>query len=104
MSRRLRRTTLCLVAALSLAGFGALGCGTETIDAQDLEEEISNDLEQSAGNAPESVDCPDDIEAENGTEFTCTVNTQDGEELDFNGEITGDGDSFEGQVEEQPSQ
>ena len=88
-------TAICLAAGMVL-----LGCGS--VDAGELEDKIQSELED--GNVQvQSVECPDDIERSDGTSFECTVTTEDRGEVPFRGEITNDGDSFEGRLEEQPA-
>lgn len=74
------------------------GCGEETADPADLEQEISADLTESAGVEPESVDCPDDIALEEGETFECTVTAPNGDTFIFAGSITDSEGSFEGEV------
>ncbi len=51
-----------------------VGCGqVVTVREQQLEEDIARQLETISGNAPDEVDCPGDLEAEEGNEIRCTV-------------------------------
>lgn len=58
-----------LVASLLLAGCGQV----VTVREAQLEEDISRQLETTSGNAPDAVDCPGDLEAEDGNQVRCTV-------------------------------
>ena len=96
--------TLRRWAALTLAGLLAVvvaACGG--IDTDELEDKVSADAQEQVDGAGidatvESIDCPDDIESETGTEFECRLEFSDGTAAVANGEVT-DGD--EGNVEYQ---
>lgn len=78
--------------AAALATTAALGaCGTETIDNADLEEQLG----ENAGVEPEGVECPDDIEIEEGREFNCTLTAPNGDEVDVDVTLTDDEGGFE---------
>lgn len=62
----------------ALALLGALsGCST-SVESGDLEEEITTQVE-AAGSTVEDIECPDDLEGEEGATADCTA-TIDGEE------------------------
>lgn len=48
------------------------GCSS-TVDAADVETQISDQLEAQLGEAPDSVDCPEDLPAEEGAEIRCEL-------------------------------
>lgn len=48
------------------------GCSS-TVDAADVESQISEQLEAQLGEAPDSVDCPEDLPAEEGAEIRCEL-------------------------------
>jgi hypothetical protein len=54
------------------------GCGTETLDADKAETQIESAIEGQTGADVSSVDCPDDVKAEKGKEFTCEATAADG--------------------------
>ena len=62
---------LALAAAILVAG-----CGTATLDASALEDEIAAELERQSAERP-AVDCPDDEEATAETTFVCTLTLSD---------------------------
>lgn len=66
-SRILRACALSTILVL------AAGCGSSSVDASDIEDQISSELERQVGAAPESVDCPDDLDAEVGAETRCEL-------------------------------
>jgi hypothetical protein len=53
------------------AGVVAVGCGSDTIDDAELEEEIKQDLAADVGVTPKVIDCPADIESRAGKTFEC---------------------------------
>ncbi|MCH1865416.1 DUF4333 domain-containing protein [Nocardioides sp. CFH 31398] len=83
--------------AVVLAGVlvGALaGCG-RTVDEDDVVDEVSAVVEDASGSAPDGVDCPDALDAEEGATTTCEVSV-DGTTYDTDVEVTGvEGDSAE---------
>lgn len=44
-----------------------------TVREAQLEEDINRQLEHTSGNAPDGVDCPGDLKAEDGNRIRCTV-------------------------------
>lgn len=81
-SRWRRRSLRAALPVVAIAAGAALaGCsvsvGGSDLDTGELETEIEDGLE--AQGVPDSaVDCPDDVEAEEGDEFTCTATAPDG--------------------------
>lgn len=94
----MRRRGVILVGSVVCAAALLAGCGEETADPAELEEEISSDLTESAGVAPESVECPDDVAFEEGETFECTVTAPNGDTVTFVATMTDDEGSFEGEV------
>ncbi|WP_299056119.1 DUF4333 domain-containing protein [uncultured Nocardioides sp.] len=86
-------------APLRAAGAAALvavlaGCG-QTVDPGDLTDQVSAAVEDASGSAPDGVDCPEDLDAEEGATTTCEVSVGD-ETYDADVEVTGvDGDTAE---------
>jgi len=71
-------TLLVLVAVLALAG----ACSrTKTLDAQGLDTKIASDMQANLGIEGLTVSCPDDVPAEAGHMFQCTVTTPDGKTM-----------------------
>jgi hypothetical protein len=54
------------VGACSLSGSGSVG-------TEDLEEQVSATLAEQVGQAPDEVDCPDALDAEEGAEVRCVL-------------------------------
>jgi len=48
------------------------GC-SGAVDASDIETQISDQLETQIGEAPDSVDCPEDLPAKEGAEIRCEL-------------------------------
>lgn len=89
---------LGLVTGCGEEGDGEDTGGEETVDAAELESEIQADLTESAGVEPEAVQCPDAIPLAEGEVFDCTVIAPNGDEVIFQGMLTDDQGSFEGEV------
>ena len=83
------RAASILAVALFLAG-----CGTTVIDADKGEAFITKTVEEQTGARVESVACPDDLEAEKGATFKCTVTGEDG----TTGEVSVDQEDDKGSV------
>ena len=73
---RCPRYFLVVLAAAALLG----GCGEDTLDTSQIEEEITPAIEEQTGTREVGVDCPDDIEAEEGADFECDLTAQGGVE------------------------
>ena len=94
---RFRRVTLAAVFAGVALSIGACG---NTLDAEDLEGELVDQLSTDAGVDPEgvSVDCPGDIEAEEGRKFECNLTAPNGDEVTVEVTLTDDKGGFEAEV------
>ena len=66
--RRIPLAALALVTAALLAG-----CGSTTVSASDVEDQISSQLESQVGQAPDKVDCPGDLEGKVDATMTCVL-------------------------------
>ena len=49
------------------------GCGTSSFEQADVAQPVSQQLTESVGQEPDSVDCPGDLKAEEGGEMTCVL-------------------------------
>lgn len=86
-------TRSALIAALLASGFAVAGCGGTVIDKDKADQFAEQNLV--GGDVRRaSVDCPDDVDAKQGTSFTCDVEV-DGESGTLTMHITSD----EGNVE-----
>jgi Domain of unknown function (DUF4333) len=92
---RTGKVVVALAGALSVL---AIGCGEETLDTDDLQSTISSGLEEQVGVAPESVECPDDITVEEGSEFQCTGTAPNGDEFTIDVTQTDDEGNIEFEV------
>ncbi len=84
-------------AVVVLAGCsGSVSVGGKSLDQGSVESEISSDLTESVGVAPESVDCEgiSDIEVEADNTFVCTGTAPNGDEFDINVTLTNDEGGF----------
>lgn len=77
MPTLLPRTPLAVLAAVALAGAGVAGCGTEMLNTDKAETEISKGIEEQT-QVKATVDCPDDVEIKKDDTFTCTAKPEDG--------------------------
>jgi hypothetical protein len=68
--------TRTLTVGLTLA-LAAVGCGSDTIDAGEVESGIEQSL-SSATASVSSVSCPNDVEKEEGATFTCDAKLEGG--------------------------
>ena len=66
------------LAFAALAVTLALGGCSRVVDTDELESQISSELQRQAGVTPTSVECPDDVPAEAGGTFNCTATADDG--------------------------
>ena len=71
----LTRPTLAIISVTLM--LGATACGSGSVSTADLEAEVSVQLEQLVGQAPDSVDCPDALPAEVDAEVRCTLTSGD---------------------------
>jgi hypothetical protein len=86
--------------ALALPLVLLAGC-SETVDTADLEAKLKDQLGQSAGVEPRSVECPEDIEIEKGKTFDCTLTAPNGDEVRVEVTFTNDEGGIEAVVPEQ---
>lgn len=73
--RRLFPTAVWAAAAVATAAACSFSAGTSvSVDKDDLAKEISAQLKEQVGRAPESVECPDNLKGEVGATTRCTLN------------------------------
>lgn len=92
-------TAACLAALLAFAGCGD---STPQVQQDDLEQEISSQLEEEVGQAPDDISCPGDLDGTEGEEMRCTL-TAGADELGLTVTVTsvdGDDVKFDIQVDE----
>lgn len=70
---RIRITVSGVGAALLLLA----ACGTSSVDQDEVERQVSQQLTKQVGQEPDSIDCPGDLEAEKGTTMRCTLTEGD---------------------------
>ena len=92
MSRLAR--ILILATALALPA-----CSEKVINTDELEGEIARELEAQTGVVPASVECPDDVPAEKGGTFRCTVTADDGSSAGITVTQTDDQGSIDWEVD-----
>lgn len=69
-----------VVSIPSLALAGLLPACTEPVDIDEVEEQVAQDYQAYALQAPASVSCPDDLMAEVDSSVRCTITTADGDQ------------------------
>ena len=87
-------------AALAALALGAGGCGDDVVSKDEVQSEVSSLIAQQVGEKPESVECPEDLKAEEGEKMRCkvkaggqdvnaevTVTSVDGDKANFSVEI-----------------
>ena len=79
----------------------AAGCGQKKLNSDELEGELSRQLGAQAGQAPKSVACPEEITAEQGKKFDCTLTAQNGDQVKVNVTLTNDDGGFRANVPQQ---
>lgn len=96
---------IAIIGGTAISGCSA-SVGGGTIDRAELEQQVSDSLEQQVGTAPESVDCPDELAAEPEATTRCTVTAPDGSEIGATvtvTEVEGSNVSFDIQVDDTSS-
>ena len=67
-----------LVLALALSGCSfSASVGATGVSTDDLEQQITEQLTEHAGQAPDDVECPDELPAKVGSEVRCTLTAGD---------------------------
>ena len=99
ISARVLALAVVPLAALVLAGCGGsfevnIG-GGQTLNEDDLAAELSQQLGESAGTPPQSVDCPSGIELEQGKNFECDGVAPNGDEFVIEVTLTNDTGGFD---------
>ncbi len=86
-------------ALLALAGPALLGaCGERTLDDQELESTLKRQLDRSAGVTSRAVVCPDDVTAEKGRTFACTLVAPNGDQVRVDVRLTNDEGGFNANI------
>ena len=101
--KTLRTSVAALVAALPLllvACEGSVEVGGRILEGDDLEAEITDSLEEEVGQRPASIDCPDEVDVEEGGTFECALTADDGSTATVVVTMTDDEGSYEYEVTE----
>jgi hypothetical protein len=80
------RFSLAFIAAAALL-LGVAACGKSTID-QSSEVDLVNKVVEGKGGKTKSVDCPSDVEAKEGTTFSCTAVLTSGQNITIDAKVT----------------
>ena len=101
MTYWLRRppAAFALLAVLALV---AAGCGGEKTDVTSGVDNLNERLDQQG--IPAELDCPDEVDGADGTEFDCELKAQEGDRKQkVKMEISKEGDDYVVDVKDQPS-
>ena len=84
-----------LAASVALSACeGEVSIGGDSVSADDIETEAKSALTAKVGEAPESIDCPSDLDAKEGESETCTLTAKDGKTYDMTATVSSvDGDT-----------
>ena len=85
-------------ALLALAGTVLGACGERTLDNRELESTLKRQLDRSAGVTSRAVICPDDVAAEKGRMFACTLIAPNGDQVRVEVRLTNDEGGFSANV------
>jgi Domain of unknown function (DUF4333) len=100
------KTSVAALPVLAVSVLAFAGCSSEkAVDGDELEEQMTSQLADQVGQTPKSVDCPDDLPAEEGATVECTLITPDDVEFGVTVEATsvdGDNVEFHFQVDTEP--
>lgn len=103
---RINRALTAVIAGVALSGCSvSIGTGGRSVDVDELESNLRAKVAAKAGTALRGLECPDDLEAEVGQKFRCTLTTQSGAKFGMTVTVAGwNGDrvQFQAQVDETP--
>lgn len=94
---------LATLAATAAAVSLLAGCGTRTVEGQELEGKITTSLERQVGERPDAIECPNEVDAKKGTKARCIIKASDGSEIGLNVTMTDDEGAFDYEVDQQAS-
>ena len=77
---------LLAIVFLSACG-GSVSLGEDQVSSGDIEAEATKVLTAEAGEAPKSIECPDDLDAEKGESETCVLTDKQGNTYDMTATI-----------------
>lgn len=74
-----RLAALAAIGALTLSACSVTkNSSSDSVETGELEKQVTNSLTEQVGQAPKDVDCPNELEAEEGARTRCTLTTPDG--------------------------
>lgn len=89
--------------ALPILAAVAASCSTggdDAVSREDVQENVADELEQLTGERPSEVDCPDDLDAEEGATMRCTLAADDGSSIGVTMTVTEvDGDNVQWDIQ-----
>ncbi len=91
---KLVKPMMAVLVALMFAAC-SFSFGGTSLDMDKIQDEISSGIEEQTGVVIESVECPEEVDAEEGESFTCDVTAEDGttavvqvDQTDSDGNVT----------------
>ncbi|HEX8744263.1 MAG TPA: DUF4333 domain-containing protein [Thermoleophilaceae bacterium] len=94
------RAIAAWVALACLAALGVAGCGGEKTDVTAGVDNLNERLSQQS--IPAKLQCPDEVDGADGTEFDCTLEATEGDKKEkIKMEISKDGDDYVVDVKDQ---
>jgi Domain of unknown function (DUF4333) len=60
-------------AVVAVSALALVGCSKDALEADQIEEKIGEGLVTQGVDKPQSIDCPDDLPAEEGATVECTM-------------------------------
>ena len=100
MIDQLRRTSAAL-ALVSVTAVAAAGCGGEKTNVSKGVDNLNERLTQQQ--IPAKLECPDEVDGGDGTEFDCTIKANEGDKSEkIKMKISKEGDDYVVDVKDQP--
>ena len=91
-------TAIVMASALMAACEGSVSIGARVLEGDEVEEDIADGLEEEVGERPDSIDCPDEVEVEDGGTFECTLTAEDDSTATVEVTMTDDEGGYEYEV------
>lgn len=96
------------VAFTACGGEAEVSVGDDSVSQSEIESKATEALTKEVGQAPASIDCPNDLEAKAGESETCTLTTKQGPKYEMTATIKSASDDgqveFDFQVADKPEQ
>lgn len=77
-----------VIGATAVIALVAAGCGGSVVKQSSEEDLVTQTFQKQGLPAPESIDCPDNVDAKVGETFECTATVKGGQTLTLSAKIT----------------